>query len=56
MMWFNWNSIYGVYHDWTDTSKIRLFYMGKELENDVWIANYDIKPEIYLWGLIMDED
>ena len=48
--------LFGVNHDWSDTSKIRMFYMGKELENDVCIDAYDINDEIYVWGLIIPDE
>lgn len=48
--------IYGLDHDWDDIKRIRLFYMGKEIEDDICIAAYDIHPDVYIWGLVMDEE
>ncbi|CAI2379590.1 unnamed protein product [Moneuplotes crassus] len=47
--------IYGEEYDCSDISKIRLFYLGKEMENDVCINSYNIKSNIYICGLVIDE-
>ena len=38
--------IYGAYHDCDDISCIRLFYQGKELENDVCVDAYEINEDL----------
>ena len=48
--------MYGAENDWEDISRIRMFYLGKEIMNDICIASYNINPEVFVWGLIIDED